>query len=1099
MCGIVSYFGPRDGVERVLNALELLTYRAPDSSGLAVLDADDQLAVRRAVGTAVHLKQAIAANPLPPLRQSEMQIVVGHGRWAMVGAVTEANTHPISDRSQARVACENGSHNASLMLEKMADQDQWWQARGVPADEPVHRTQNTTEVLTYEWERMTLLQAEDNLPAGSAELMEKLDEWAVADAEERALRLAVWRLRQGNAHACAFYSIHRPDTLYITSHHKPIALISRIADDGRQEVMVASDVNAALMLWPQEVVATAVATIETLQASGADQSHINAILDKFRVDVIYLDGDVYQGEELLARIDKCELNGRVQPRITITRYDGTPIAVAAQSVRLNPAMVGKKGYATYTESHIAEIPDVLDTIVQAYLPDGRLNLDSIWEADELLWPGLNSDALQAHFGAHLEKMGRLLLIGEGSSWRDAQAAAPLFRELFPDVMVNVYRPIQVLNLGEAIDPETDLALEISWSGTTDSLLKVDRWLAQMDVMRVAITGRPQSDLGRRAARSGGTVNVHTGVEVSVATVKGYEAILLTLNLLALQLAERRSGIRETTGVESVETAVLAQLLNELTLVVPQHVRAVINDNTRSRFLRQVAARCRDFNKVVVVGDSPIDIEAELKIEELAQIVAGTADFHDADLRALIERSALVQDDRRRTLFIINATTPAAQWEAQFIINYLRELDVFCLIHTTLHDQTAAWQKLPNTAVFISPQVLDALQPLVDAPFFFELAVALAYARGLSPDEIDRPRNLAKSVTTTGAERRALVEARRSFHNVDLQEFNDGRLARTAWDLLLARPSRAALRATVALRAAVAVIAQPLPDQLAFNHPAHLVVAADTKATENAAYMAAAAWHELLNIDVVVYRRFISELPQVNPDTALVRLIRAGSVLAVRDEQTVALPSDLSPLQQELLGSVYLIGLAVRLARQHGLDTRLWEAGLAQLPLVVAEILADTRLARDIEAVLRPFVQTGYDKVQIIGGGQDFAAATSIAYSLRMNGFMAEALYTDSAWHGPLATVGGPDADHDTLIIILATDPLFQAAALVDTQVYRTRQANVILVVPAGNEGLPGVRGVDAAAVLPVTAVPRPFLPITHTAFGDVLARQMAQLWEKREL
>ncbi|MEJ2750720.1 MAG: SIS domain-containing protein, partial [Anaerolineae bacterium] len=432
-----------------------------------------------------------------------------------------------------------------------------------------------------------------------------------------------------------------------------------------------------------------------------------AVLDQFRVDVIYLDGDVYQGEELLARISRWEKNVRDRPNITVTRYDGTPVAVAPQSIRLNPAMVGKRGYDTYTESHIAEIPDVMDAIVQAYVQDGQLNLGSIWEEDELMWPGLNCIVLRSHFGTHLEQLNRLLLIGEGSSWRDAQAAAPLFRELFPNVVVNVYRPIQVLNLGEAIDPAHDLALEISWSGTTDSLLKVDRWLAQMGVKRVAITGRTQSDLGRRAARSGGVLNVHTGVEVSVATVKGYEAILMTLHLLALQLAEMHVQVRET---------IYAPLLNELLYVVPQHVRAAINDAARSRFIRQIADRCRDFNKVAVVGDSPVDIEAELKVEELAQIVARTSDFHDADLRALIERSALVKDDRQRTLFIINATTPGARWEAQFIINYLRELGVFCLIHTTPHDRLADWQKLANTAVFVSPQVSDALQPLVDAHF-----------------------------------------------------------------------------------------------------------------------------------------------------------------------------------------------------------------------------------------------------------------------------------------------------------------------------------------------------------------------------------------------
>jgi glucosamine 6-phosphate synthetase-like amidotransferase/phosphosugar isomerase protein len=140
---------------------------------------------------------------------------------------------------------------------------------------------------------------------------------------------------------------------------------------------------------------------------------------------------------------------------------------------------------------------------------------------------------------------------------------------------------------------------------------------------------------------------------------------------------------------------------------------------------------------------------------------------------------------------------------------------------------------------------------------------------------------------------------------------------------------------------------------------------------------------------------------------------------------------------------------------------------------------------------------GYDKLQVIGGGQDHASAASIARSLRYQGFLAEALYTDSAWHGPLATVGGPDADHDALIVILATDPLFQSAALVDTQVYRARNAQVLLVVPEGNETLPAVRQVDAQAVIPVPAVPRVFVPIPNAILGDILARALATLWEER--
>jgi glutamine---fructose-6-phosphate transaminase (isomerizing) len=102
MCGIVGYIGSKRVVPLILDGLKRLEYRGYDSAGIAVVEQNGKLDIRRASGKLRNLEEAIRLSPL------EGVYGIGHTRWATHGRPTEENAHPHRDCKGEIVVVHNG-------------------------------------------------------------------------------------------------------------------------------------------------------------------------------------------------------------------------------------------------------------------------------------------------------------------------------------------------------------------------------------------------------------------------------------------------------------------------------------------------------------------------------------------------------------------------------------------------------------------------------------------------------------------------------------------------------------------------------------------------------------------------------------------------------------------------------------------------------------------------------------------------------------------------------------------------------------------------------------------------------------------------------
>jgi len=105
MCGIVAYVGHRPARDVVVDALRRMEYRGYDSAGLALIDDDGGLTVRRRAGRLANLEAAVSETDSGALTGTAG---IGHTRWATHGRPTDRNAHPHRDAAGEFAVVHNG-------------------------------------------------------------------------------------------------------------------------------------------------------------------------------------------------------------------------------------------------------------------------------------------------------------------------------------------------------------------------------------------------------------------------------------------------------------------------------------------------------------------------------------------------------------------------------------------------------------------------------------------------------------------------------------------------------------------------------------------------------------------------------------------------------------------------------------------------------------------------------------------------------------------------------------------------------------------------------------------------------------------------------
>lgn len=390
--------------------------------------------------------------------------------------------------------------------------------------------------------------------------------------------------------------------------------------------------------------------------------------------------------------------------VQITDLDGHPVTHKVHAVTLRAEAVERAGFETFMIKEIHEQPRVLRTLLEKHLSaDNQMAMKDL---------ALSTD--------YFRKLNRIMIVACGTA-NHAGMYGKLLLESLTSVSVETDLGSEFRYRDPKIDPGT-LIIAVSQSGETADTLASVRMARSWGCKALSICNAPGSSLVRE---SDAVLFTEAGPEIGVASTKAYTAQLMAFCLLAIHIGRARNEIT---------TEQASGLLHDLR-DIPDAIHYVLG---RKNDIKVIAGKHHGGPSSLYLGrrfNYPTALEGALKNKEIS--------YQHAEGYAAGEMKhgpiALISE----YMPVICICTKTRDDVYEKMLSNMKEVEArHGRIIAVATDGDKAVAKLAEDIIHI-PAIRDEFSPLVNVVALQLLAYYSAQARG---SDIDKPRNLAKSVT-----------------------------------------------------------------------------------------------------------------------------------------------------------------------------------------------------------------------------------------------------------------------------------------------------------------------------------------------------------------